>query len=121
MKLRRYAAVFLSIGAIIAVLLTPLGPWSMLRLCTAFIEPWTLRVGTVEGSFWSGVTLRDAHLYNEAQGLRLRARKIALSPYDRSLSLQEPHYLSGDPKQCRRATSTPRSSYCPPRGCPTCR
>ena len=95
MKLRRYAAVFLSIGAIIAVLLTPLGPWSMLRLCTALIEPWTLSVGTIEGSFWSGVTLRDAHLYDEAQGLRLRARTIALSPYDRSLLLQEPHLSLG--------------------------
>ena len=82
MKSRRYAAVFLLVGASVAALLTPLGPWAMLRLGAPLMAPWTLHVREVSGSLWSGVTLRDANLFNEALRVRLRRRcqKAAAPP-----------------------------------------
>jgi len=95
MKSRRYAAVLLLIGASVAALLTPLGPWSVLRLSAPLIAPWTLHVREVDGSLWSGVTLRDASLSNEALRVRLRAKEITLSPSRRALALRQPHLSLG--------------------------
>ena len=99
MKSRRYAAVFLLVGASVAALLTPLGPWSMLRLGAPLMAPWTLQVREVGGSLWSGVTLRDANLFNEALGVRLRVKEITLSPSRRALALRAPHLYVGQSEE----------------------
>ena len=89
MKSRRYAAVFLLVGASMAAFLTPLGPWAMLRLGAPLMAPWTLHVREVDGSLWSGVTLHDADLSNEALRVHLRAKEITLSPSRRALAFRE--------------------------------
>ena len=113
MKSRRYAAVFLLFGASVAALLTPLGPWSVLRLSAPLMAPWTLHVHEVDGSLWSGVTLRDAHLSNEALRVRLRAKEITLSPSRLALALREPHLSLGRSEEVASSNSATTETFLP--------
>ncbi len=91
MKIRHYAAALLLTGIALTVLLTPLIPWALLRAATPFLSPWQLEIEHIDGSLWSGFSLREVHLHNAAE-IDLQTTAINLSLRPPTIALQSPHF-----------------------------